>query len=645
MEARGMWIQASFIRDPKNVEKIVQSTKSHNFNLLIVQCVVGGYAYYDSKILPKSDYIRKYKDYDPLREFIRLCHKNNIQVHAWVNTYVIWSSEEPPKAPNHVLNLHPDWTLIDDRGIPMSGYTRRDWLSRGVEGIYLNPRLDSVKDYLTSIFLEIVSNYDVDGVHFDFVRFPGTKYGYSDIERQYFIDLHESWDPALLPDNSRSHAPERDLHRGFSPYDAWTRYYNLIWNSERAHAVTELVSRVYNEVKRIKPNVIVSAAVFAHAGTAFYWVQQVWQTWPQLGIIDLLIPMAYTYPEDMVVKLATSVKENARSRLAYIGLGAYTKPVHNIISEIKSCRAHTYIDGWVLFLDNPPFDKQAYLDTLCQHVSEDWVPAPTIDNPVVAIVDHRKVYLNEIRMIQNAGEPLRAAFLRWLDYYLLYREAYRRGYVAWEDSLYFDNLQQAFRSPSSFLNTLLTLGLDEAHLHNDLQQRIMIYKLLNDEVYRKVHISSSTLVRVPKLAEYRTFFVSLPKDSTLWLHTLKRMKLHLVLHQLQKGKDFADLAYRFSENRKSVIGGYSGIANLREDNWITSVLRTLHEGEFSPPVRTSLGLVIFKVDTIYAEEARPYGELPPHLQRTVFNELLRQRYDEFISTLRNRSRIQILLEE
>ena len=247
-------------------------------------------------------------------------------------------------------------------------------------------------------------------------------------------------------------------------------------------------------------------------------------------------------------------------------------------------------------------------------------------------------------MIQNEGEPLRAALQRWLDYYLLYREAYRRGYVAWEDTMYFDNLQQAFRSPSSFLNTLLTLGLDEDQLHNDLQQRIMIYKLLNDEVYRKAHISDSTPVRVPQLAEYRTFFVSLPKDSNLWLHTLKRMKLYLVLHQLQKGKDFAHLAYRFSENSKSVIGGYSGIANLREDNWITKILRTLHEGEFSPPIRTSLGLVIFKVDTIYPEEYRPYGELPPHLQRTVFNDLLRKRYAEFISTLRNRSNIQILLK-
>ena len=110
MEARGMWIQASFIRDPQNVEKIVQSAKSHNFNLLIVQCVVGGYAYYDSKILPKSEYIRQYKDYDPLREFIHLCHKNGIQLHAWVNTYIVWSGDEPPKAPTHVLNLHPDWT-------------------------------------------------------------------------------------------------------------------------------------------------------------------------------------------------------------------------------------------------------------------------------------------------------------------------------------------------------------------------------------------------------------------------------------------------------------------------------------------------------------------------------------------------------
>ena len=58
--------------------------------------------------------------------------------------------------------------------------------------------------------------------------------------------------------------------------------------------IRDRVRRVYRDVKRTKPDVVVSCAVFADADESRALRMQDWRSWIQEGIVDFVVPMAYT---------------------------------------------------------------------------------------------------------------------------------------------------------------------------------------------------------------------------------------------------------------------------------------------------------------------------------------------------------------
>ena len=77
----------------------------NNFNHLLIQVRGRGEAYYNSEFVPRSSVL--FNDlFDPLEYVLKKAHQNNIQVHAWVNMYILWSSVEPPEAENHLYYIH-----------------------------------------------------------------------------------------------------------------------------------------------------------------------------------------------------------------------------------------------------------------------------------------------------------------------------------------------------------------------------------------------------------------------------------------------------------------------------------------------------------------------------------------------------------
>lgn len=93
--------------------------------------------------------------WDPLAFAIEQAHARGLQLHAWLNPYRAKQST-PVLAPNHVVNLHPDWTFA------VGTLTM------------LNPGLPQVRNYLTGVIADIATRYDVDGIHFDDYFYPST---------------------------------------------------------------------------------------------------------------------------------------------------------------------------------------------------------------------------------------------------------------------------------------------------------------------------------------------------------------------------------------------------------------------------------------------------------------------------------------
>jgi uncharacterized lipoprotein YddW (UPF0748 family) len=369
VEARAFWVVRNQITSPQKIRRIIDTAKEFNFNTLIVQVHGRGDAYYRSEIDPRAeDLADQDPAFDPLATILELGHQAGLEIHAWVNAIYIWSQQTPPVDGNHILHRHPEWMMWDDEGRRLSEYGARDVSARGIEGVYIDPSRDEVLEYLHSIYLEVVSNYPVDGIHFDYIRYPGVHFGYS---QEFCRRFQESYgvDPLLLSDESKIWDADRHLLGNSTLLDRWNYLHYSRWNQAKCDRITELVRRVSRSVKEIKPEVKVSASVFPDPGTAYWNVSQDWRRWLAEGLVDIICPMAYSGEPELVAKRIEAALEAARlnGQLVYAGLGAWQKDPEVIIDEIRRIR-QLGAQGFSLFAFLPVADKPGYLEALRQEV-------------------------------------------------------------------------------------------------------------------------------------------------------------------------------------------------------------------------------------------------------------------------------------
>ncbi|HEX9424164.1 MAG TPA: family 10 glycosylhydrolase [Pyrinomonadaceae bacterium] len=114
--------------------------------------------------------------------------------------------------------------------------------------------------------------------------------------------------------------------------------------------ITMLVQRIYREVKKQKPEVTVSAAVFADDQNAYTRRFQDWRRWLSLGILDVVCPMAYSTDTAVFknqIEIATT-SAHAAGRRVWAGIGAYRIPADSTVEKINAARA-LGSDGIILF--------------------------------------------------------------------------------------------------------------------------------------------------------------------------------------------------------------------------------------------------------------------------------------------------------
>jgi uncharacterized lipoprotein YddW (UPF0748 family) len=379
-EGRAFWVVRNRITSPEKIQHIVKTAKDHNFNTLIVQIHGRGDAYYHSKIDPRAeDLADQDPAFDPLAYILELGHEAGLEVHAWINAIYIWSQEHQPVDKGHVLHRHPEWMMWDDEGRSVADYSRREVAKKGIEGVYVDPSLDEVLDYLHSVYMEVATNYPVDGIHFDYIRYPGVHFGYTetfcrDFQREHGVD------PRLLSDEIKTWAAETHLVGNSPVLDRWNYLHYAQWNKAKCDRITELVRRVSRSVKELRPEVKVSAAVFPDPGTAYWRVSQDWRRWLEEGLVDIVCPMIYSGQPELVAKRAAAALEAAKpaGKLVYAGLGAWQKEPEVIIDEIQRIRA-LGADGFSLFAFWPVAEETGYLERLTNEVFTSPTSIPPID--------------------------------------------------------------------------------------------------------------------------------------------------------------------------------------------------------------------------------------------------------------------------
>lgn len=336
-EMRGMWVVRTSILSPAAIARIVVAAKSHHINALFVQVRGRGDAFYQSALEPRAEELASQPpDFDPLAEIVRQGHAAGLQVHAWLNTCYVWNAGHRPLAPSHVVNSHPDWMARDARG----HYALSP--EPGCEGTFLSPANLQARQHIHDVFVDVATRYDIDGIHFDYVRYAGKGYDYSDTALARFrVQMQGS---ARLLDIKLADA------RLATDRLAYPHAFPAAWQDFRRQQITDMVAAISRDVKAVKPWIIVSAAVFADRADAYSSRGQDWNTWLARGYLDAVVPMAYGASTPQVAgQIRDAVAcAHAAGRFAYAGLGAWHIAPASTLAKISASRA-LGTQGTVLF--------------------------------------------------------------------------------------------------------------------------------------------------------------------------------------------------------------------------------------------------------------------------------------------------------
>lgn len=297
-EVRAVWLTtiggldwpASYAHTPSGIERQKQQLCQHldrlreiGVNRVLLQTRIRGTVIYPSALEPWDGCLSgrpgMSPGYDALQFAVAECHRRGMAIEAWVVAFPLTNFAVTRQLGRQsVVSRHPEMCLragdhwMMDPGVPATGH------------------------YLARLCAEIAENYDVDGIHLDYVRYPEKEIPFNDA-RTY-----------------------RRYGRG-EGRAAWRRA-----------NVTRVVSEIYSAVKAVKPWVAVSCSpvgkhddlprYFSYGWNARTTVAQDVQEWMRLGIMDEIFPMMY-FRGNNFYPFALDWVESSGGRIVAPGLGVY----------------------------------------------------------------------------------------------------------------------------------------------------------------------------------------------------------------------------------------------------------------------------------------------------------------------------------
>ncbi len=291
-------------------------------------CSAGG-AQYESDILPP---IAGYSG-NQLAACLQAAEKYDIEVHPWRINWRLSGA-----TPERVAQFRADDRLAK----PLTG-EGGEWLCPSDER---NRKLE------VDAMVEMARRYPVTGVHFDYIRYDGPSYCYCDkchvnFERDAEVQVAE-WPKDVLKEGPH-----------YEAFQDWRR-----------EQITRVVRDVYRQAHEIRPEIVVSAAVFSNWPSSRVSIGQDAAAWAEEGIIDLLMPMTYTNSNDSLAKLTDQHVALARGRaLLAEGIGAFSSHSQftgpdQLIQQIETSRRHG-ADGFCVFSYTASVQKD-FLPALAQ---------------------------------------------------------------------------------------------------------------------------------------------------------------------------------------------------------------------------------------------------------------------------------------
>ncbi|MBE7178074.1 MAG: family 10 glycosylhydrolase [Mucilaginibacter polytrichastri] len=419
-EFRGVWIATVVNIDwPEKAGKKAEEQKQELLNLLdehqrngmnavMFQVRPAADAFYRKGREPWSQWLTGKQgrepdgDFDPLEFAIQEAHKRGMELHAWFNPYrAVFDVRKSTVDGDHVTRRHPDW-----------------FFDYGGKRLF-NPGLPDVQKYIVQVILDVVKNYDIDGIHFDDYFYPYPVKG--QVLRDDDTYLAHRQDENMAIDEWRRANVDSLIKMTGDSIHHYKKYVKFgvspsaIWKNKRQDALGSETN----------------------GGSSFYNLYADSRRWVEKGWVDYINPQIYFpfgYSPAPYEKLVDWWSLNTFGRHLYVGLGAYRVGIpgpaqfrdpSEMPNEIAYYRKNPRVQGSVFFssksIQNNPlglrdslryqlFNRKALPPVM---IWMDDVP-PNIPQNVLAGIQNNQVEL-------NWNEPAPAADQEPVFGYVIYR--------------------------------------------------------------------------------------------------------------------------------------------------------------------------------------------------------------------------------
>lgn len=285
---------------PSSVQQVMQNAASMGITDVLFQVRGKADAYYNSNFEPRAE--RLNGTWDPLQTAIDAAHANGMKLHAWVNSMPLWRDTTAPIDPSHTFyNTNPSFRRFDINGNP------EDPQAQSGEYASANPLLPEVHTHLGNVVSDIATNYNVDGVHLDYIRWIGS----------------QAFD--TLPHDAQSYS----LFNQATGLDGSNPAHAPAYRTFIKDRITDLVGSLKTTVDGVETstgrNIDLSAAVWRDPDIAENERLQDYRTWLEQDLLDIAMPMIYLRESNsnlLQPNLLNTLNISTNTRVAP-GLGVY----------------------------------------------------------------------------------------------------------------------------------------------------------------------------------------------------------------------------------------------------------------------------------------------------------------------------------
>jgi uncharacterized lipoprotein YddW (UPF0748 family) len=309
----GLWLHPGDAgHNQAEVAAFLDRARDAHIDTIVLLVKNEGWLYYASRLFPAA-VAPECRNFDLLRAEVAEAHKRGMKVHAWLVDFV-------EAQDGFAYKQHPEWAALNPDGETTA--TEMLGPNQPYSDVWMCParRPGYTDQYLLPVIREIVTNYEVDGIHHDYVRYPGDVspdgYCFCDYCLEHiFAHSHLAYDvePHAPPFERRLPRVDADLGRDYSPkppeWDGWSRREkaNFILSGRyeydsapdlpyffytyRTDAIKAFARAAYELVKSVRPSAMISAAVFKNPEASGRFIGQRWTDWTQY--VDEFMPMTY----------------------------------------------------------------------------------------------------------------------------------------------------------------------------------------------------------------------------------------------------------------------------------------------------------------------------------------------------------------